>query len=71
MTVLPFGKWGWDPFVNPWCPAEDYSLAAQIIYNFKVGVDIQGKEAQSKYTHHKKMKFMEFKLSNRTFNNYQ
>ncbi|MCG8620430.1 MAG: hypothetical protein MJE68_00330, partial [Proteobacteria bacterium] len=57
--------------VNPWCPREDYSLTAQNIYNFKVGVGIQSKVAWSKYTHCKKMKFMELKLNDSTFNNYQ
>ena len=37
--------------VKPWCPTEDYSLMAQNIYNFKVGVGIQSKVARSKYTH--------------------
>ena len=35
------------------------------------GVGIQSKVARSKYTYYKKIKLIEFKLNDGTFNNYQ
>ena len=70
MQIKPHGKqlqWRFSKF-NSWCPKEDFSLAAQNIYNFQVGVGIQSKVAKSKYTHYKKMKFIEFKHNDGTFN---